>query len=473
MALCLLWLVPVVLPLNAASGGTVVPPTLLTTFAKPTPVANGYLGTTLTGVGVDRVLIGSAQDSSDALFAGRAYLFKTNGTLLTTFSKPTPVAFDSFGIAVATVGSGHVVIGADQNKAGGLTAGAAFLFSTNGVLVTTFTNPTPADYDRFGASLAPVGSGHVLIGAYDDDIGAVDAGAAYLFSTNGALLTTFTSPNPSGSGYFGYSVAAVGPDRVLIGAHGDNLGASQTGAAYLFNTNGTLLMTFTNPSPASGDQFGYAVSAVGTDRVLIGAPGADLGPADTGVAYLFDTNGTLIVTYSNPTPEFGDSFGSAVASAGSGRILIGANGDNTGAAHAGAAYLFGTNGALIATITNPTPSILDRFGASVAATESGELLVGAPLDSPGVPSAGAAYLFGVSTDTSTAVAPTITTTSTGTTLTLFWPDSATGYRVESTLSFTPTIIWNNVTGTFQTNGGFISIGFPMSGLQKFYRLVKP
>lgn len=70
-------------------------------------------------------------------------------------------------------------------------------------------------------------------------------------------------------------------------------------------------------------------------------------------------------------------------------------------------------------------------------------------------------------------APTITTTSTSSTLTLFWPDTATGYRVESALSFTSTVIWNNLAGTFQTNGGTISIALPVSGTQKFYRLVKP
>ena len=128
---------------------------------------------------------------------------------------------------------------------------------------------------------------------------------------------------------------------------------------------------------------------------------------------------------------------------------------------------------MITTMTNPTPSILDRFGASVAATESGALLVGAPLDSPGVPSAGAAYLFMVSTDTSPAVAPTITTTSTGNTLTLFWPDTATVYRVESALSLLPPVSWSDELNGLQTNGGTISIALPISGTRKFYRLVKP
>ena len=69
--------------------------------------------------------------------------------------------------------------------------------------------------------------------------------------------------------------------------------------------------------------------------------------------------------------------------------------------------------------------------------------------------------------------PVVTAISIGNNLTLLWPDTATGYRVESALRLTPTVAWNNVTGTFQTNGGSISIVMPMSGPQKFYRLIKP
>ncbi len=47
----------------------------------------------------------------------------------------------------------------------------------------TIANPTPAAIDYFGISVAAVGSDRVLIGAFGDDTGAADAGAAYLFST--------------------------------------------------------------------------------------------------------------------------------------------------------------------------------------------------------------------------------------------------------------------------------------------------
>jgi hypothetical protein len=72
-----------------------------------------------------------------------------------------------------------------------------------------------------------------------------------------------------------------------------------------------------------------------------------------------------------------------------------------------------------------------------------------------------------------AVVPTISTTLTGNNFTLYWTDTATGYRVESSLSLTPIVTWDNVPGTFQTNGGSVSIALPVSGPRKFYRLAKP
>jgi hypothetical protein len=126
-------------------------------------------------------------------------------------------------------------------------------------------NPTPEEFDIFGAAVAAVGSNRVLIGSPYDDTGAVNAGAAYLFDGNGTLLTTFTNPASAASG-FGSSVAAVGTDRVLISAGSDDTGATNAGAVYLFNALAqtpdrptlTLTLTTTNtvliswPYPSTG-----------------------------------------------------------------------------------------------------------------------------------------------------------------------------------------------------------------------------
>ncbi len=77
---------------------------------------------------------------------------------------------------------------------------------------------------------------------------------------------TITNPTPTGSGFFASATAAAGTDRVLLGARGDDIGASSAGAVYLFSLEPlapgvpslTLQLLATNsvavswPSPSSG-----------------------------------------------------------------------------------------------------------------------------------------------------------------------------------------------------------------------------
>jgi hypothetical protein len=173
----------------------------------------------------------------------------------------------------------------------------------------SFAKPTPVASDYFGYSVAAVGQ-NVLIGAYGDDTGASDSGAAYLFDgMTGALLRTFANPSPAASDYFGYSVAAVG-QNVLIGAFGDDTGATNAGAAYLFDgTTGALLRTFLNPNPAASDYFGRSVAGFG-QNILIGAPNDDTSATDAGTVYLFNgATGALLRTFAKPAPAASDYFG--------------------------------------------------------------------------------------------------------------------------------------------------------------------
>jgi len=224
--------------------------------------------------------------------------------------------------------------------------------------ILAITNPTPA-VDGFGYSVAGVGTDKLVIGAYRDDVGAPDSGVAYLYDLNGTRLTTFTNPTPAFSDGFGWSVAGVGNDKVLVGANADSAGAGAAGAAHLFNLAGVRLATFTNPTPVANDQFGWSVAAVGSNMVVACAVSDNTGATDAGAAYLFDLNGSLLATFTNPTPQMGDNFGYSVAGVGADKVVVGANRDNTGAALAGAAYLFNTNGTLFRTFTNPTPQASD------------------------------------------------------------------------------------------------------------------
>lgn len=319
--------------------------TLLTTFTNPGTAGNGFGGlggaSGLAALGNDRVLIGAYNSVGGVPLeqVGAAFLFGTNGTLLASFTNPAAAKVQAFGWAVAALGNDRVIISglANVNNPPPY-PGGVYLFTTNGTLLTTFTNPTPAIPGGFGASLAVVAGNRLLIGAPYAGPGA--AGVAYLYRTNGALLTTITNPVPADGDNFGQAVAAVGSDRLLISAIDYAATKGNGGSAYLFTTNGTLLTTFTNPTPAAYDYFGWSVAAVGSSRVIIGAYQDGTGALRSGAAYIFSTNGTLMTTMTNPTPAVNDYFGWAVAAMGKDRVLIGGVWDDTGATEAGSAYLF-------------------------------------------------------------------------------------------------------------------------------------
>jgi len=376
------------------------------TITNPTPGNFYRFGGAVAGVGTDKVVVGATQDSSAGDNAGAAYLMSTTGTRLRTFVSPSPQNQEHFGVAVAAVGQDKVLIGADASDIGAVDAGAAYLLGTNGTLITTFTNPTPATADAFGYAVAAVGTDKVLIGAHGDHFGTNVGGAAYLFTTNRTLLMTFNNPTPAAGDRFGVSVAALGEDRVLIGADRDDGGTNDAGVAYLFHINGTLLATFNNPTPASNDAFGAAITAVGTDKVLIGASGDNSAGNAGGAAYLFDTNGTLLLTLPNPTPASGDQFGVSVATVG-GNLLIGANADDIGATDAGAAYLFDTSGTLIWTFRSPTPATSDWFGNALAPVGTDKLVIGAVQGDTGAIDTGVAFIFRLESYIPSMVADTV------------------------------------------------------------------
>ncbi|TBR07224.1 MAG: hypothetical protein EPO62_08815, partial [Candidatus Nitrosotenuis sp.] len=215
------------------------------TISNPLPSLDDSFGWAVS-IDSGKILVGSTLgDDSGVVDAGNAYLFDaTTGALLHTLNNPTPVLNDVFGYSVSLSGNG-ALIGAYGDDTGAENAGSAYLFdATTGALLRTFNNPTPVQNDSMGFSVSYSGN-NVLLGAPLDDTGFQNAGTVYLFdATTGALLRTFNNPTPASNDYFGYSVSISG-NSILIGAYQDDAGATDAGSAYLFDaTTGALLRTF-------------------------------------------------------------------------------------------------------------------------------------------------------------------------------------------------------------------------------------
>ena len=361
---------------------------------SPTPNAFDYFGNSVAAAAGGRVVVGAPSHDAGAIVnAGSAYVFSSAGALLVTITNPAPTYNAWFGTSVAGAGADRLLVGAHRNDSGATDAGAVYVFDLAGVLQASITNPAPEANDYFGYCVAGLGTNSLIVGVPFDDTDLPDVGSVYCFNLHGVLTAVITNPAPAVNDYFGNSVAAVGDDKIIVGAYGKDTGGANAGIVYVFNNTGVLLATITNPAPSVDDDFGYCVAGLGTNYVIVGAYKDDTGAVNGGVVYVFDTDGKLMATLRNPDPEANDWFGVSVAGFGSDRILVGAQQDNTGAPDAGIAYLFDVRGVLLATVRNPRPQTSDSFGCSVAGVGSEKVLIGAYLADRGAQDAGATYLF--------------------------------------------------------------------------------
>ncbi len=326
---------------------------LIATFTNAAPTDFAWLGWSVATLGSNRILVGVPGYKGGLDHSGAVFLFDTNSTQLLSVTNPVPKAGAAFGETVCALGEDRIVIGDRFADLGG----AAYLFNASGNLLSTFTNPAPASVLGFGSTIATLGESIVMITGYDGyESDFTNSGGVYLFNTNGSLTGTLTNPH-SGNNFFGWSVAAVLGDKVIVGAPWDDTGAVHAGAAWVFSTNGTLLTTITNPTPSTDEMFGYSIAAVGVDRVLVTALWDDLAGENSGAAYLFTTEGELLARFLNPFPVANSQFGSSVAVVDGESVIIGALEGPLAGTYTGAAYLFNTNGVLQGTFTNPLAAL--------------------------------------------------------------------------------------------------------------------
>ena len=382
------------------------------TLNNPGPAAGGAFGRSVAVSGT-RVVVGADQDTPGATYAGSAYVYDlssaTPSVPVATLNNPTPAVADYFGRSVAISGT-RVIVGAFQDDTGAVNSGSAYVYdliSGTPMVVATLNNPSPAADDWFGFSVAISGT-RIVVGALIDDTGAENAGSAYVYDLSSATPTvpvaTLNNPSPAAGDIFGRSVAISGT-RVIVGASGDDTGASEAGSAYVYDLSSATptvpVATLNNPSPAANDEFGFSVAISGT-RVVVGAKGDNTGASEAGSAYVYDLGSATptvpVATLNNPGPAVSDQFGSSVAISGT-RVVVGALYDDTGADAAGSAYVYDLTSATptvpVATHNNPGPAVYDNFGTSVA-IDGTTIAIGAPLDDLTVADKGAAYIYGPS-----------------------------------------------------------------------------
>lgn len=375
-------------------------PYKVVTLERPTPGAKDRFGAAMGVVG-QFIIVGAPGAENGQ---GVVYFYDARtGELVRTLRRAGSAADDNFGASVLGVGN-RVVIGAPgANRR----IGAAYVYDllVDGDPGTALARSGGSLGEEYGGALGS-SLGNFLVAAPRFRLNpAIDrAGIVYHFDRNSFLPTfSLSRPAPNQQVEFGYALAGIG-GVIAVGAPFDNKFGRNSGAVYLFAaTNGQFLTTVSQPSPSIGDRFGLAVGTVG-GNLLVGSPrdGVDR----NGEVYLFDPANSAVPlrTFAKPTPTRGDEFGNAVTSIGT-NVLIGARGDDDQATDSGAAFLFAPDGSLVHAFANPSPARDDHFGWALASVGR-NVAISAPDDNEVGSDAGRAYLFvDLSPDDPVAVDP--------------------------------------------------------------------
>jgi len=323
-------------------------------------------------------------------YYGAAYVFVNSGAGWNQQSELTasdPGNTDSFGDDVSLYGDTAIVGAAGAYHSGVNQPGAAYVFVRTGSSWSQqdkLIASDPNNNDGFGRAVA-IHEETAFVGAPNKSNGA---GAAYTFVRNGsnwiqqAKITPLNSPLGD---RFGTSVAVSGNTAVI----------GSTGSAYVFEYDGlgwnqTKKLKVAN----SAGSFGQAVSLSG-DTIVVGAAQV----AGGGAAYVFVRSGENWVQQAELTASdslHADEFGASVGILGD-TVTVGArNSSSSEASQSGSAYVFmrsGTSWIQHKKLTASDAGPNDRFGDSVALSESA-IIAGASQEDPlGINNAGSAYVF--------------------------------------------------------------------------------
>ena len=193
---------------------------------------------------------------------------------------------DGFGSAVA-VNENTLVIGApEETRGASLARGVAYVYGRTAGGWSLQARLVPSDATRgdgFGSAVA-ISHQTIVIGAYGDDEGGIDSGAAFVYAGGSGTWgqqAVLKASNAEAGDLFGWSVA-VSNREIVVGAYGEDSGDSDqvsnscdgAGAAYVFSRAGSswAQQAYLKASvPGVSDAFGWSV-AISSNSLAVGAP---------------------------------------------------------------------------------------------------------------------------------------------------------------------------------------------------------
>ena len=310
-------------------------------------------------------------------FKGAAYIYNIDGTGEQKIMASDGAGGDQFGNSV-TITDTKIVVGAPFDDDAGTDSGSAYVYNTDGTGELKITASDGASNDRFGIAVA-MSDTHIVLGAWGDD--AV-RGSAYVYNLDGSGEVKVTASDGAANDYFGHSVAISGT-KVLVGALNHD---TAKGAVYIYNLDGTGEQKITASDGAASDYFGYSV-AISDTHIAVGSQMDDDLGSGSGSVYVYNLDGTGEVKITPSDGAADDRFGWSVAMTDT-HIVVGAKNHNV---VTGAAYIYNTDGTGEVKVTASDGAASDGFGYSVAISGT-KVLVGARDDDG---SSGSVYVYNI------------------------------------------------------------------------------
>lgn len=324
------------------------------------------------------MVLGAYAGDGIVVGSGAAYVFDTAGTFVSKLTASDGAGGDYFGYGVAVDGS-TIVVGASRDN-----GGPTYVFDTAGTFVRKILAPDSSSGDNFGVSVGVSGL-TIVVGAHRKDESASDSGAAYVFDTSGRFVTKLVPGDGAPGDFFGWSVA-ISDSTIVVGAYKHDISGADSGAAYVFDTMGNQLAKLVSLDGAASDLCGFHVAIYET-TVLVSCGRDDDNGTNSGSAYIYDTSGTFVKKLIAPDGAAGDEFGISVGVSES-FITVAADKHN---GKKGAVYVFDTTGEFLRKVVPDDGANGDQFGRASAISGS-TIVVGAYKDDDNGSSSCSAYV---------------------------------------------------------------------------------
>jgi hypothetical protein len=352
------------------------------------------------GDGYADVIVGAHANGAGGVGAGAVYVYVGGNTMDNTADVTITgaVVNEMFGWTVASAGDVNGDGYSDVMVGTPVSPGSVYVYlGGNPMNTVADVTMTGGAGDYLGSSCSSAGDVNgdgytdVIAGAASNDAGGTNAGRAYVYLGGSSMnnVADITMTGAAANDYLGCWVASAGDVNgdgyadVIVGAYGNDTGGADAGAAYVYLGASSMddVADVTMTGATAGDWFGYRVASAGDvngdgySDVIVGVPRNDAGGTDAGRAYVYQGGSAMnnVVDVTMTGAAAGDNFGFSVASAGDvngdgyADVIVGAYYNDLAFANAGAAYVYqgGSSMNNVADVTMTGAAADDWLGYSV------------------------------------------------------------------------------------------------------------